>query len=485
MAGLNVLFLGETNLGEGSIIDLITGSREQRRAPRHAGRRALGDEVRSVAVTLGGKKFKLHVSPTSESTSPVAPRERIQHILTDLCSNGGVRLLVYCMNFASHSNPWIHEMHRTITSNSILPSRIPTVAVIVGMSDVVQQDNWWSRNEGVLANQGLHFDAHTFIQMMTAGSQSPAGDHISENRHALHTLILQNCAYALNSETDSDFQHTAPYKQRSVENSFQSLVTLARKPSSHTSTGSKSIDIVLLGEIGVGKSSLINLIVREKVAGVSSDTIGCTKTIAEYTCEEKGRTFRLYDTPGLVDPQMGAKSFVDPIDTIQRLIRSLGNGNGPHLVLFCAENSKPTVALQRNYRLFSKIICKGKVPFALAITKLEEGQDADQWWSQHRATIRRYGIGCLGYVGVGLEKRCSDPNPGSEGRFRESFLSFFATCTDRQKHKENSLLSSMGRKFGSVPSFLRSQESTLERTLMNQCGLEEQIARELANRMVP
>ncbi|KAG8213758.1 hypothetical protein J3R82DRAFT_10467 [Butyriboletus roseoflavus] len=357
---------------------------------------------------------------------------------------------------ALHPNVWIHEIHRTIASNSILPSRIPAVAVVDGMSDVVQQESWWSRNESALANQGLHFDAHAFIQMMTTGSQSPTADHISGSRHALHTLILQNCAYAINSETDSDFQRTAPYKQQ-LGNSFQSLVTIARKSSSRASAGSKAIDIVLLGEIG---------------------------TTAEYTCEENGRTFHLYDTPGLVDPQMGAESFIEPIDTIQKLIRRLGDGNGPDLLLFCAENSKPTVALQRNYRLFSKIICQNKVPFALAVTKLEEGQDAHQWWSQHRATIRRYGIGCSGYAGIGQEKRHSGPNPDSEGQLRESLLSFFVTCTDRQRHRESSLFSSIGRRLGLVPSFLRSQEPTLEKTLMNQCGLEEQIARELANRMV-
>ena len=164
--------------------------------------------------------------------------------------------------------------------------------------------------------------------MMTTGAQSPTGDHISESRHVLQALILQNCAYALNSETDSDFQRTAPYKERAMGNPSPSLSTmLAGKPSSLTSTRSKAIDIVLLGEIGVGKSSLINLIAREKVAGVSSDTIGCAKTAAKYTFEEKDRNFHFYDTPGLVDPQTGVEPFIDPIDTIQKLIRSLGNGS--------------------------------------------------------------------------------------------------------------------------------------------------------------
>lgn len=481
-ATLNVLFLGETNIGESSIVDLITGPREQKRTPRHAGRRTLGDDVRNV--TLDGKIFKLHASPMNESMATVALREGIQNTMMDLRRNGGIHLLVYCMN-ALHSPLWIHEVHRAIPSNSTLSPRIPAVAVVTGMSDVAQQENWWSNIEGVLTNQGLHFDDHAFIRMMTAVAQSPTGDHISESRRVLHALILQNCAYGLNSETDSDFQHTAPYKQQSIGNSFQSLRAMsAGKPSSHASASSKAIDIVLLGEIGVGKSSLINLITKEKVAEVSPDTIGCTKTAAKYTSEWEGRTFHLYDTPGLVDPQMGVKPFVDPIDTIQKLIRSLGNGNGPDLLLFCIDNSKPTVALRRNYRLFCKIICEGKVSFALAITKLEEGQGVGQWWSRHGARIRSYGMDCSGHIGIGHEKKPLDPNPDSKGQSRESLLSFFVTCVDRQKYRTSSLLFSMGRILGSATSFLRSQVLTLERTLMSQCGLEKRTARELANRLV-
>ena len=479
MAALNVLFLGETNMGESSILDLIAGSGEQKRIPPHTGRR---DDARSIA--LDGKIFILHPPPTDESMSPATVREGIQNRMTELRSNGGVHLLVYCMN-AFHSTRWIHEIHCTIISYTTWSLRIPAVAVVAGVSDTAQQESWWSSNEDAFAEQGPRFDDHAFIEMMSRGAQSPTGDHILESRHTLHALILRNCAYALNSETDSDFQRTVPYKQRSVGNSLQSLLPmLARKPPSHLSISSKAIDIVLLGEIGVGKSSVINLIAKEKVAEVSPDTIGCTKTPVKYTFEERGRTFHLYDTPGLVDPQMGVKPFVDPIDTIQKLIRSLGNGNGPDLLLFCIDNSKPTTALQRNYRLFCKVICKDKASFALAITKLEEGHDANVWMSRHGATIRKYGIDCLGYIGLGRAQKNSGPNADLDGQLRESLLSFFIACTDRQKNRANSLRFSMGRMAVSVTSFLHAQVSTPEKALMNQCGLEEQTARELVNRMV-
>lgn len=399
-------------------------------------------------------------------------RQGIQDTLNDLRRNGGVHLLVYCIN-AFHSIEWTHEIDRTIASYSTPAPPIPAVAVVAGISDLAQQESWWTANEVVFAKQGPQFNHHAFIRMMTTGAQSPSGDHISQSRPVLHELILRNHARAVNPETASNSQRGALYKHRSIGNSFQSLL----KPPSHTSTSSKDIDIVLLGETGVGKSSLINFIARKSVAEVSSDSVGCTKTIAKYTFEEKGRTFHLYDTPGLVDPLMDVERFITPIDTIQKLIRSLGNGNGPDLLLFCID--KPTAALKRNYRLFCKVICGGEVPFALAITKLEEGQDADEWWSRHGDTIREYGIDRPMCIALGRGKGHLRPSANLEGRLRESLLSFFVARTDQPKNGMTSLRSLVG----SVTSFLRSQISTPERILMNECELEERTARELINRI--
>ena len=448
---------------------------EQKRIPHPSNRCALDGDVRSV--TLDDKKFALYASSTSESNPAAAPKEGIHEMLALLRRNGGVFLLVYCMS-AFQPIEWICEIHRTITSNSIPSQRIPAVAVIVGESDADQLEHWWSSAEDGLADRGPHFDDHTFIRM-PLGGQSLTGDHISECRHALHILILPKVP--VNSETDADIQRAAFYKLRSIRNSFQSLLVLpARKSSSCTSFGSKSIDIILLGEIGVGKSSLINLVAREDVAEVSSDTIGCTRTTTKYAVEERGQTFHLWDTPGLVDPQMGDKSFVEPIDIIQKLIHSLGNGKGPDLVLFCIDNLRPTTAFKRNYHIFHKFICSSKVPFALAVTKLEGDQGADKWWNQYGSSIRRYGINRSRFIGLGRQKKRLDSNADAEERWRDSLLSFFITCSDRQKNGPVSLRSSMER----VSFFLRYRASTPERTLMKQYGLEEETARELANRLV-
>ena len=72
-------------------------------------------------------------------------------------------LLVYCIN-ALHSTKWIHEIHRTIVPYPTPSPRIPPVAVVTGMSDVAQQESWWSNNEDAFAEQG-----HALMTMHSSG----------------------------------------------------------------------------------------------------------------------------------------------------------------------------------------------------------------------------------------------------------------------------------------------------------------------------
>lgn len=65
-------------------------------------------------------------------------------------------------------------------------------------------------------------------------------------------------------------------------------------------------NVVLAGETGVGKSSLINLIANKNIAGVSNDSLGCTSEIQNYHTVIGRDSFEIWDTPGL-DEGPGAK----------------------------------------------------------------------------------------------------------------------------------------------------------------------------------
>jgi predicted GTPase len=485
MATLNILFLGETDMGKNSIIDVIAGQGEGRTSPNGAGGPTPRSDVREVQ--FDNKTFLLHIAPTGA-------KQRFQDLLRDLRKNGGPHLLVYCLD-GSQSTSWIEATHSDISSCFTLPFSIPTVAVVTGVWDLAQQEIWWSDNQTLFADRGVRFAGHAFIPMMSHDAHSPSSNHISESRRTLHALVIGNCAGVSpspNSENNrSDAQYQVRYAQRFMESSLILRIKAVGKPSpTPMSNKAKAMDVVLLGETGVGKSSVINLIAGKYVARVSHDTMPCTETTELYIVEEKGRTFHLHDTPGLIDPPMGVEAgveaYVDPIDKAQKLIRSLNSGNGPDLLLFCVSNKPPTAALQRNYRLFSKIVCGGKVPFALVITHLGKDETADGWWKEHAATIRNFGIKCSGHTGLRSAQGRSGDNAGLDEdseESRESIFSLLVTCADLHKHNINrgllrSLTSRAAGRIASVPSFQVS-------TLMRQCGLDKEIARNLVGRLAP
>lgn len=161
-----------------------------------------------------------------------------------------------------------------------------------------------------------------------------------------------------------------------------------------------SVNIVLFGETGVGKSSVINLIAGRQVASVSPDAEGRTLSSRKYSFPVGGRTFHIWDTAGLEQPEMGAVGYMAAIEGALALIQQLAQQGGIDLLLFCIRGNRVTATTQSNYRLFHEVLCRSKVPIALAITHLEREPDMDAWWTRNLASLEKYGIKSAGHACV-------------------------------------------------------------------------------------
>ncbi|KIJ61877.1 hypothetical protein HYDPIDRAFT_42370 [Hydnomerulius pinastri MD-312] len=157
--------------------------------------------------------------------------------------------------------------------------------------------------------------------------------------------------------------------------------------------GSKKKNVVIFGETGVGKSSVINVVAGKTVAKSSPDLEGCTLEATEYTFSLGEVEIAVWDTVGLEEPEMGVNTYFGAIAKAHQLITSLHAAGGIDLLLYCVRGARVTATMQKNYRLFNEFLCDKKVPLALVITHLEnEEVSMEDWWVRNEQTFKKYGI---------------------------------------------------------------------------------------------
>ncbi|KAG1886638.1 hypothetical protein F4604DRAFT_1280086 [Suillus subluteus] len=153
-------------------------------------------------------------------------------------------------------------------------------------------------------------------------------------------------------------------------------------------------NFIIFGEIGVGKSALVNLIAGEQLTESSSGAQSCTLESTEYpvTLSDFPLHVNLFDTMGLNSPTMNNAGYLDALVKAHELIVSLKNRGGVHGLLFCIKAGRVSNTMQQNYRLFYEFLCQERVPLALVVTNLENVEDMDDWWTKNRVHIESSGI---------------------------------------------------------------------------------------------
>ncbi|KAH7913273.1 P-loop containing nucleoside triphosphate hydrolase protein [Hygrophoropsis aurantiaca] len=249
-------------------------------------------------------------------------------------------------------------------------------------------------------------------------------------------------------------------------------------------------NIIIFGETGTGKSSLINLIANDKIAKTSSGAAGCTLDAQSYLVPIGTRKFRLWDTVGLNEPSLGVNGYLVAIEKAYKLICDLEREGGITLLMFCMRGGRITAAAQSNYRLFFDILCNKEVPIALVITNLENEPSMEGWWEANKKQFDRFGMHSVGHA-------CITAHPGLGGVHSDKYL-------ESRQRMHNLLLSQTGRQawkpektdwftrlsgqlrnwiFRRSPGSFRPGPEELARKLRN-CGFSKYEAQYVARKIV-
>jgi predicted GTPase len=166
-------------------------------------------------------------------------------------------------------------------------------------------------------------------------------------------------------------------------------------------------NVIVFGETGAGKSSLLNMLDGDRLAGVSSRADGVTCSNECFKKTIKKSTFHVFDTVGLNEGNEGTVPPRSAIAALSNLIHSLENGVS--LLVYVIRAPRISAVVQQNYRMFCNIICDKQVPIVIVVTGLELENDMDSWWQKNRVVFDANGMSFAGFA-------CITATPGKLGR---------------------------------------------------------------------
>jgi GTPase SAR1 family protein len=153
-------------------------------------------------------------------------------------------------------------------------------------------------------------------------------------------------------------------------------------------------NIILVGETGVGKSSIINMIAGTKLAPTCNGATACAFGHHSYNLPVHGRNFKFLDTAGLDEGDL-ERGTVERSVAIVKLYKLLtGLDGGINLLMFCMSGNSQRInnAVHQNWKIFSEILGKKQVPSVLVVTGLEQEDNMNEWWWNNRKLFEDQGI---------------------------------------------------------------------------------------------
>ncbi|KAG1764540.1 P-loop containing nucleoside triphosphate hydrolase protein [Suillus occidentalis] len=243
----------------------------------------------------------------------------------------------------------------------------------------------------------------TFGQVLVSDMQSIScltvdNQHMSLTLKARRIRTTQLVDHAASSTAESvatDQRVHLPAAIHSIDITGQPPLSLS--PHASSSNLERTLpwggNIVIFGETGTGKSSIINAIAREQLAKTSDDATGCTSSHKRHPVTISGQRFVLFDTAGFGEGPAGRVPDAEAKRQLKSLLCQLMSSRSPSdgidLLVYCMSSRTTTLpAIVRAYDTFYARVCRKKVPIVIVITGLEKEPNMESWWDKNKGMFK-------------------------------------------------------------------------------------------------
>ncbi|KAI6129443.1 P-loop containing nucleoside triphosphate hydrolase protein [Pisolithus croceorrhizus] len=417
---LNIIVVGETGAGKSSVINLL--------ADRDVA--SVSSDVDICTKAFAEHKFEVNSTEVCaydttgfssahvDSSSHLVPYEKAFKLISSLTSK--INLILLCTNKNRLNAITQHVYH--LFSDFLFDGTVPIALVATHRENDSSMDDWWTRNFQDICESPLCFVGHACVT--TQRSRGTSVDiRYQQSRDALIRLL--GFATPQGAVTLDISAHPILEKLAHASQILSTKCGLSKKEAELLTSKVKLFlripNIVLFGESGVGKSSVINLIAGQAIAAASSEAQGCTLDSTEYRLYANKSHLRIFDTIGLNNPTVEQEGYLDAVKAAYKLIDGLNRAGGVDLLLFCIRRGRFNDAQLNNYRLFHDHLCGKKVPLAIVVTHLEEENEMEQWWTNNEAHIKGLGVECVAHACVTTISRDSKLFEIFEDKVEESW----------------------------------------------------------------
>ncbi|KAG1778215.1 P-loop containing nucleoside triphosphate hydrolase protein [Suillus placidus] len=459
----NVVIVGDTGAGKSSLVNLITRMQTAPTSPDATGC-TTETRVYEQDVVTQNKILKVQLFDTAgldEGPQGAVPSTQaetaLKNLLKSLVKKKAIHLVMYCVH--GTKDAWALQRNYKLLHSKV-KARVPIALVVTALEDrEPEMEDWWRNNETSISDLGMNFAGHACITAVTIDQDDT--DELKRRREQSYRAVCNLI------------------KQRCPQNIATPRVTTIPP-------ARKTKNIVLFGQAGAGKSSVVNLMAGKDIAYTSPGMQPCTLHWQEYLIDFDGVSYKIFDTVGLEEPQLGIKEYLESVENAYWLIKKLESEGGIDLLLFCMRAGRISGMLQSNYRLFHEFLCEKKVPIVLAITNLERERRMEDWWEREHANFDKYQINVAGHACItaanNLEGRHKDLYEESRITIRELVKTYVANGQQQAWMGGGNLIVSFMRKLKELlggGSHMKSKD--LVPHLTKRCGISKEVAKQLAD----